>query len=193
MSQSTPDNAAVRIDWKLAGVLFAGVVISGLCAYRMLHNRPVDAASATAIVALPAPAFEAMDESNEFFRLKAYLGRHRIIVVFYDGDTGADQNADLRELQRRADELKRLDVKLVGVSRSIPQFNRAAIDRMGEFPGPLVSDIEGAIQDVWGRSLPNGGTRPGLFLVDRKGFVRTSGGVPLSYESVDDLWKDLSK
>ena len=38
---------------------------------------------------MAAPAFEALDKDNSITRLKTFLGRHELFVVFFDGETGA--------------------------------------------------------------------------------------------------------
>jgi peroxiredoxin len=183
------------VDQRLILVLLAGGLIAGVCVYRIQTNRPLDHAAQVQAASQPQPAplFEAVNEQNEMFRLQSFLGRHRIVVAFYDGGAGADQSRDLAELVRRTDELKQRDVKVVGVSRAIPQFNRAALERLGAFPGQLLSDVDGMIHERWGRSGSDDGTISGLFLIDRKGQVAFFGGQPRSYESVEQLWKDLDQ
>lgn len=182
------------VDYRLMFVLLAGGLIAGVCTFRLMTNRPLDHAAQlrAASQPQPAPLFEAVNEQNEMFRLQTYLGRHRIIVVFYDGDAGANHSRELAELTKRADELKRLDVKAVGVSRSLALANRTALKQLGDFPGQLLSDVDGMIHQRWGRNGPDGRTIPGLFLIDRKGQVAYFGGQPRSYDSVDELWKDLA-
>ena len=135
----------------------------------------------------PAPGFEALDSENHLVRLGAWLGRHRIIVVFFDGDRGADNDVDLLRLRDRFAELQAHDVKVVGVTVAIPQVNRAAMERAGgEFPFPLVSDVdpqspEGTlrIHRHWGRLDPvTEKPLTGAFLIDRKGQVAYVGSIP---------------
>lgn len=182
------------VDQRLILVLLAGGLIAGVCAYRLMTNRPLDHAAQVRAASQPhpAPLFEAVNEQNEMFRLQTYLGRHRIVVVFYDGDAGADRSRELAELTKRADELKRLDVKAIGVSKALALANRNALPQLGEFPGQLLSDVDGKIHERWGRNAPDGRTIPGVFLIDRKGQVAYFGGQPRSYDSVEELWKDLA-
>jgi len=183
----------MRVDRRFVLVLLAGALIAGVCIYRVQTNRPLDYATqvAAASLATLAPVFEGVDERNQMFRLQTYVGRHRIIVVFYDGELGADQDETLIELTRRADEVDSKDIKVVGVSRVIPQINRPALERLGKLLGPLISDIDGKIHDRWGRSRPDGGTLPGLFLIDRKGFVTYADGKPRPVANLDELWEEL--
>lgn len=174
-------------------VLLGGALIAGLCAYRLQRNQPYDydASLKASTIYSPAPLFEGMNENNEMFRLSAFVGRHRIIVVFYDGILGADQSPELREISRRAADLAGRGDKVVAISTAIPQENRAALKQLGEFPGPLISDVDGSIHERWGRTTPDQNRLTGVFLIDRKGNVAFQGGSPRPYGDLATLWKDL--
>ena len=191
-------------DRRLIFVLALGVLIAIVTIARIVTNQPqtYEEQVAAAVMMRPAPGFEALDSEGHLVRLSAWLGRHRIILVFFDGDRGADQDADLLKLRDRFAELKDTDVKIVGVTLSIPQVNRAAMDRAGgTFPFPLVSDIdfqspEGTmrIHRHWGR-LDAIGEQPlkGVFLIDRKGQVAYVGPIPKPYDNVDQVIEILKK
>ena len=191
-------------DRRLIFVLALGVLIATVTIARIVTNQPqtYEEQVAAAVMMRPAPGFEALDSEGHLVRLSAWLGRHRIILVFFDGERGADQDADLLKLRDRFAELKETDVKIVGVTLSIPQINRAAMDRAGgPFPFPLVSDIdfqspEGTmrIHRHWGR-LDAIGEQPlkGVFLIDRKGQVAYVGPIPKPYDNVDQVIEILKK
>ncbi len=191
-------------DRRLIFVLALGVLIAIVTIARIVTNQPqtYEEQVAAAVMMRPAPGFEALDSEGHLVRLSAWLGRHRIILVFFDGERGADQDADLLKLRDRFAELKETDVKIVGVTLSIPQINRAAMDRAGgTFPFPLVSDIdfqspEGTmrIHRHWGR-LDAIGEQPlkGVFLIDRKGQVAYVGPIPKPYDNVDQVIEILKK
>jgi peroxiredoxin len=191
-------------DRRLIFVLALGVLIATVTIARIVTNQPqtYEEQVAAAVMMRPAPGFEALDSEGHLVRLSAWLGRHRIILVFFDGERGADQDADLLKLRDRFAELKDTDVKIVGVTPSIPQINRAAMDRAGgTFPFPLVSDIdfqspEGTmrIHRHWGR-LDAIGEQPlkGVFLIDRKGQVAYVGPIPKPYDNVDQVIEILKK
>ncbi len=176
------------------GLLFAaGALIAAVCVYRVWTNQPYDydASLKAATIHAPAPLFEGVDENNQMFRLAAYAGRHRIVVVFFDGAVGADRDAAMMALKEHAEELAKQDVKVVALSQTIPQENRAALERLGGWPGPLISDIDGSIHQKWGRLTTEGAPQPGVFLIDRKGTVAFYAGAPRPYSDLDQLWKDL--
>ncbi len=194
------------IDRRLVLVIAAGVLVGGVTIVRLQRNKPqsYETQVAEATVLRPAPGFEALDSSNHLVRLGSWLGRHRIIVVFFDGDVGADNDANLLRLRDRFAELQAMDVKVVGVTGVIPQVNRAAMERAGgAFPFPLVSDVdpespEGTlrIHRHWGRigqGIDGEKTLPGIFLIDRAGRVAYVGTTPKPYDNVDQVFNALTK
>jgi peroxiredoxin len=188
----------------LIAVVISGIVIAAICVVRIAMNHPqsYDSQVAAATVMRPAPGFEALDTDNHLVRLSAWLGRHRIIVVFFDGEQGADRDTDMLRLRDRFSELKSQDVKVVGVTSVVPQVNREAMERAGgKFPFPLVSDVdpqspEGTlrIHRHWGR-LDSVTEKPlsGTFLIDRKGQVAYVGPIPKPYENLDQVFEALKK
>jgi peroxiredoxin len=191
-------------DRRFIVVIALGLLIAIVCVGRVLINHPqtYEEQVAAAVIMRPAPGFEALDSSGHLVRLGAWLGRHRMILVFFDGERGADNDPDLLKLRDRFAELQALDVKVVGITASIPQVNRAAMERAGgDFPFPLVSDVdfqspEGTlrIHRHWGR-LDTVTNNPlnGVFYVDRKGQVAYVGPIPKPYDNVDQIIDLLSK
>jgi peroxiredoxin len=190
-------------DRRFVFVLAMGLLIALVTVFRIFnnHSQTYEEQVAAAVIMRPAPSFEALDSHGHLVRLAAWLGRHRIIVVFFDGEAGADQDTDLLKLRDRFVELQALDVKVVGVTTSIPQVNRAAMVRAGgDFPFPLVSDVdfqspEGTlrIHRHWGR-LDAVSEKPlkGVFLIDRKGQVAFVGPIPKPFENVDQVFELLA-
>ena len=185
-------------------MLFLGALIGLITVVRIATNKPqsYEEQVAAAVTMRPAAGFEALDSDSHLVRLGSWSGRHRIIVVFFDGEQGADQDANLLRLRDRFAELQALDVKVVGVTAVIPQVNRAAMERAGgKFPFPLVSDVdpqspEGTlrIHRHWGRLDPlTEKPLPGVFLIDRKGLVGHVGPIPKPSEGVDQIIDSLSR
>ena len=191
-------------DRRFLFVLAIGVLIAVVSGARILKNQPqtYEEQVAAAAVMRPAPGFEALDSDGHLVRLGAWLGRHRMILVFFDGEVGADRDADLLRLRDRFAELQAKNVKVVGITTSIPQVNRAAMERAGgDFPFPLVSDVdfqspEGTlrIHRHWGR-LDSTNEKPlkGVFFIDRKGQVAYVGPIPKPYDNVDQIFDLLDK
>ena len=182
--------------------IVAGLVIAVVSTWRVMTNKPQDYAAqvaAAAVIMRPVSAFkgdfEALDCDNRLVRLGGFLGRHRVIVLFFDGEAGADKDPELLRLRERFAELKAHDVKVIAVSTALPQENRAAMtaDRAGPFPFPLVSDFDPTSADGalrihrrWGRIDPKTGKLlPGAFAIDRKGQVLFVGDSPKPMENID--------
>jgi len=171
----------MKIDRKLSLVLLAAGVIVAVCGWRLAVNRPQSYSDqlAEARIEISAPDFEALDAHNQMFRLQRYLSRHRVLVVFFSAETTAAGDAALLTIRDAYPALEKAGIKVVGVSQALPQQNRAAMESVGEFPFPLVSDVDLTIHLKWGRIDPES-KRPtaGVFLIDRKGTVLSFGGLP---------------
>src|SRR6187399_779551 len=98
--------------------IVAGIVIVAVSTWRVMTNKPQDYAAQVAAAVIMRPVssfqgdFEALDCDNRLVRLGGFLGRHRVIVLFFDGEAGADKDTQLLRLRERFDELKAHDVKV---------------------------------------------------------------------------------
>jgi len=148
----------------------------------------------------PAPSFELYDQDNRIVRLGTYLGRHTIVLVFYDKRDGADRDPSLRKLRENSARLKQESVIILGLSTALPQENRKRIEERGktepdfELPFPLLTDIPPvcSVHRQWGRfdetveiSLQ------GVFHIDRAGNVDWAGRFPKPVSDVDQLLNSL--
>lgn len=175
---SEPEHLAV--DRRLWAVLLAGVVIALLCLWRAVTPRVPVSAGQVPELKRPAPAFKLYDQSSTLVNLNAFLHRHSIVLVFFDGVAGPESDSNLVELRRFYPALKREGFVAFGVSTALPQENRRNCSQ--PFPFPLLSDADAiskkSVHRTWGRFIKPksldkpAGTRPGLFLIDRTGLVR---------------------
>ena len=131
-------------------------------------------------------------------RLGAFLGRHKVIILFIRDEAGseaggADHDPELLRLRERFSDLQAQGIKVIAVSSALPQANRAAMKRVGQFPFPLVSDIDPLaptevlrIHRQYGMIDPQtGGPRAGVFLIDRKGQIPVTVDGPRPMSNVD--------
>ncbi len=165
----------------------SAAIIAGLVAFKV--TRPPQSQSQNVVAEFrPAPVFMALDSDNKLLKLERYVGRHSILVVFFDGESGADHDPMLLRVREQFDELARRDIRVVAVSTALPQQNRQAIQRCGKFPFPLLSDPELLIHQTWGLlDDAQQQTRTGLFLIDRAGQVAWDGKSPRPIENVKQL------
>ena len=165
----------------------AAVIIGGLVTFKLTRPPQLPQTSLLNDVR-PAPSLLALDSDNKLFKLERYIGRHEILVVFFDGELGADHDPVLQRVRQRFADLKSRGTKVVAVSAALPQHNREAMKRSGKFPFPLLSDPEFLIHRRWGRyDEDEQRTRTGLFLIDRAGRVAWSGKSPQPVANLDHI------
>ena len=163
----------------LAAAIIAGMVWHKL---QKVHQRsPATTTSTTARI--QAPPIEALDKDNSITRLRSFLGRHNLLVVFFDGEVGAGFDKTLQHLKSHAAELEAADYHVIAVSSALPQHNRKA-----EFPPlfHLLTDPEPIwkIHREWGSGSFDkeaGQPRQAVFHIDRAGNVAgSSEPIPLA-------------
>ena len=136
----------------------------------------------------PAPSFVALDLDNKLFKLERYIGRHEILVIFFDGELGADRDPILQRVRSRFSEIKSRGMQVVAVSAALPQHNRQAVERSGKFPFPVLSDPEFLIHRMWGRyDEDEQRPLPAVFLIDRAGRVAWAGRSPRPETNLDQV------
>ena len=162
----------------------AAVVIAGLVWLGEHNQSRIERTARSApprVERQPAPRFALYDQKSQLVKFERYLGRTKMVVVFFDGETGADADPSLTQLRDHHDRVKAAGVQVVGISLATPFANREAEKRSQEFPFPLLSDIgkdlPAPAHTQWGRFDPSDGSfHTGVFLVDRAGMVETQGG-----------------
>src|SRR5690242_10679541 len=79
----------------------AALVILLLIVYRLNRPEPVRTQEASPIVAArPMPLFQLYDEQSQLVRVQRYVGRHKLLIVFFDGMHGPDQSELLLSLKK---------------------------------------------------------------------------------------------
>ncbi len=164
----------------------AAIIIAALCGYRIANPRGPAAPGELPPELRPAPSFTLYDQESTLVNLEAFLHRHRIAIVFYDGSKGPESNPVLMELREFHPALKRENVIVLGVSTALPQENRNNSSQ--PFPFPLLTDAapleENSVHRTWNRLLEPASpdmppkTKPGVFVIDRQGLVAWDGEFP---------------
>ena len=162
----------------------AALIIVSLCLHKV--TRTYDAQQGTQTQLRPAPLCTLYDQRSQLMRLERYIGRHPILLVFFDGQSGADQDPLLRRAAALHGSLSRSEVIVIGISQVIPQVNRQAlaklqqefdIDSSVRIPVQLLSDLDYAVHRQWQR-FQGDQPRPATFLIDRAGRVAWQSGAP---------------
>ena len=99
-----------------------------------------------------------------------------MVVVFFDGDQGADRDPWLTQLRDHHAQVESAGVQVVAIGMATPYANRQAGERSTGFPFPILSDIGRDVpapaHTAWGRFDPDRGEfLTGIFLIDRSGMV----------------------
>lgn len=167
----------------------AAIVIASLVTFK-LTREPQTFSGAGVVARRPAAllSFPAFDSHNQLVKFERYLGRHEILLVFFDGEAGADRDPILQRIRQRADKLQQRGVQVIAVSAALPQHNRKAAERGGPFPFLLLSDPEFRIHQLWGRyDEERNQPLTGVFWIDRAGFVAWPGKYPQPEQNLDRL------
>lgn len=170
---------------------FAAIVIVALCVWKTTRTYEDARVIGTGTVLGPAPLFTEVNDDLLPVKLRAFVGRHRMLIAFYDGRAGIERSPLLLRLRRDHAELKRLGWIVLAVGDADPIANRAAVKRAGGFPFEILSDatpkgdrLDYDTVTAWGRFDPDTSrVRPGLFVVDRTGHVAWRDGAPVAEEN----------
>lgn len=179
-------------------LLIAGALIAGACWYKLsqTHEPP---RGRVIEQFCPASRFKfRLREQNppqfRYINLRAYLGRHQILVVFYDGDKGAEADPVLVRLRNEYDNLQQRGVKVFGISKNVAADNRPPKPGIPPrpnqpeepFPFPLLTDDQLIVHRQWGRyDAATNTPLTGAFHIDAAGNLRCDGREPLPVEDPD--------
>lgn len=173
--------------------LLSAITIVGLTWFKLTRTYSPVQPVANASAVRPAPLFQLYDEHSQIVRLARYVGRHKLLVVFYDGTRGPDRSALLQSVKRDFAKIHepRLIVLAIGAAR--PAENRAGIERDGPFPFPMLSDIfDYEAHRRWGAFDPaTNKPREAVFVVDRSGTIRHAHLGPDELGTPDEWAREL--
>ncbi|HTI52170.1 MAG TPA: redoxin domain-containing protein [Planctomycetaceae bacterium] len=159
----------------------SAALIAGLVWYR-LHRAPTTAAPVAIASARRAPQFQLYDEQSQIVRLERYLGRHKLLIVFFDGTKGPD-GSDLLNQLREGDQflpIHETGAVVLAIGALRPSELRPPPNERGErtirdrpFPFPLLADFDGLVHRQYGAvDDTSGKTREAVFVIDRTGIIR---------------------
>src|SRR6266478_4957443 len=135
----------------------SAALIAGLVAFKLTrhYEPPVEVPSAAAV--RPAPLLTLYDQNSEIVRLKErYIGRAKLLIVFYDGTRGPEGSPLLATLRQRYGDLHATGAVVLAISAARPSENRygknlehrkaagqsgSSSDGEIRYPFPVLSDI----------------------------------------------------
>lgn len=167
----------------------AALIIAALVFYKT--NQPVqELSSATSEAMLrrqPARSFKLHDQASQPLRLDRYLGRHKLLIVFFDPTGGAATNPQLQILKTGFAQLTAHGEKVIAISNATPYANRESFKRAPDyrahagsqtdyFPFHLLSDADYSVAVEWGCMTKDDPpvVNPSAFVVDRAGVINWS-------------------
>lgn len=121
----------------------------------------------------PAPAIVLQDQHGKRHRTERYLGRRKMVVLFFDGNARPDEVRQLAMLRDAYPQIRAANAEIVAVSAAPPES--MAERGGGSIPFPILADVDYAAHRQWGVSVAESGPlMPVLFLVDTNGVIRGS-------------------
>ncbi|MCA8995687.1 MAG: redoxin domain-containing protein [Planctomycetaceae bacterium] len=126
-----------------------------------------------------APRFEVADHNRHLVKFERFLGRQRVLLIFFDAELGPLKDPRLSRVLECFEQIEGLGVEVVAVSSATPFANGEAEKNYGKpFPFPLLTDIDPnrpvnlPVHRQWGRfDEKTEKTQTGLFLVERDGTI----------------------
>lgn len=173
----------------------AAMIIAALVTYKLTRKpQPPQWQSVEGVTLRSAPLFQLYDDKSKMLRLTRYLGRHKMLIVFFDPSAGADKNPQLELLKRDFDDVKKTGAYILAISAATPYANRKSIERGGRFPFSLLSDPTLEVHRAWG-VLDERTLQPveGVFVVDRAGVIRWSAVAPEQPIETETLVEELNR
>jgi peroxiredoxin len=149
-----------------------------------------------------APRFTLADNSRKVVKLERLLGRHRVVLVFFDAEMGVDQDPRTKNLIENFAAIDSAGIEILAVSTATPFANEEAEKRLGsELPFPVLTDIDinnpapTPAHHLYGLIDATTSTpRPGLFLINRDGSVAFGlNGFPAPAENETFVLESLSR
>jgi peroxiredoxin len=190
----------------------SAVVITALIAFKLTRRYETAADESSFEAAFdvrPAPQFQLYDQNSRTVRLASYKGRHKLLIVFFDGSRGPDHSELLCRLRDNFAKIHDTGAVILAISAARPSQNRyganlehlkidssgapAAASQELRYPFPLLSDV--LDYDVHRRyeafDMRTGQPREAVFVVDRAGLIQSAHKAPDQLGTADDWIKEL--
>jgi peroxiredoxin len=184
----------------------SAAVIAALVAFK-LTRRYEPAVEESPGVVRPAPLFQLYDQHSQIVRLARDVGRHKLLIVFYDGSRGPDGSVLLGQLRDRFPDLHSTGASVLAISASRPSENRYGVNlehrptvatptAAGErhYPFPLLSDIlDFEVHRQYGAfDFDAQKPREAVFVVDQSGLIQFAHFGLKGLGQIDDWIRELN-
>ena len=186
----------------------SAAVIAGLVAFKLTRHYDPPSEQESAAAVRPAPLLKLYDQKSEIVRLERYVGRSKLLIVFYDGSRGPEDSSLLTTLRERYADLHATGAVVLAISAARPSENRygknlehrkgagenasTAASEEIRYPFPVLSDI---LYD-WHRQYgafdeKSQQPREAVFIVDRAGYIEYEHIGPDRLGQIDDWIREL--
>ncbi len=188
-------------------LLIAGAGILAVTLWRENQLREWEHDPSRKVVAIRAlaPRFTLADHNRNVVKLERVLGRHRVVLVFFDAELGVDQDPRTKSLIENFEAINRAGIEIIAVGTATPFQNEEAEKRLGsELPFPVLTDIDindpapspahrkYGLFEVANKNH-DGETRTGFFLIERDGTLPvTLEGIPMPVLNEEETLKILA-
>lgn len=190
--------------WFVRALPVAALLLIGLAGWRMqqLELWRQNPESVQLERRALAPRFELADHRRHLVKFERFLGRQRVVLIFFDAELGADGDPRLQPLLGKSQLLKANGIEIVAVSSATPYANKQAEERLGDpIEIPLLTDIDvttpipDPVHRMWGRYDEKlNATLNGMFLIGRDGTVAVNeSGLPKPVDNEQQALNKLSQ
>ncbi|MEW4486777.1 redoxin domain-containing protein [Thalassoglobus sp. JC818] len=150
-----------------------------------------------------APKFQLADHRRNIVKLEGLLGRHQIVLIFFDGESGVDGDPRTKSVIENFPALSASGIKILAVSTATPYANEQAEERLGQpIPFSVLTDVDFSnlaprplpAHTAWGKVSETGEPESGVFLIGRDGTVAFGdNGFPIAVADENSVLKQLSQ
>lgn len=144
----------------------------------------------------PAPDFRAPTTHQEEMHFSEWQGKDWVVLFSHPADFTPVCSTELAEFARKADDFKKLNTKLIGVSVDSIHSHLAWLhnlkEKLGvEIPYPMIADISMKVSNLFGMIHPGASataTVRAVFIIDPKRVIRALVYYPMNVgRNVDEI------
>lgn len=171
----------------------SAVAIAGLVGYRMTRPERETVPAEVVTAVRPMPMFQIYDEHSQIVRVSRYVGRHKLLIVFFDDRRGLDRSGLLQMLKDDFAKLHETRVVILAIGSEQSAKHRMEIERVGRFPFPILSDVlDYQVHRLFGAYDEREKTpREAVFVVDGTGMIRHAHLGPEGLLTIEEWVKEL--
>jgi len=174
-------------------VPFVPIVLALVIALIARHFQPAQAEVSEKMVGMKAPDFSLRDAHQEAgdepVTLSILTDKSPVLIVFFMGYSCPKCIGHLGALGDMVDDFAQAGVQIIAISPWTVTNTRDSIQTYGDFPFPLLSDLDGKVARAYGLVDSDGQPLHGVFLVDKERRIQFAAKTDHPYTDIGDLLK----